>query len=170
MISTIPSKMDLKLIAAEAATFTYTSDDGYIEMAAQQGKAIEERFLKLPGIGAAIKEISGFRRGLKPVSMMLNVLKPGAPVPKHRDWIPPTPLQRVKPCIERWHLAVVTAEGVDWWDEQNEKFHMPQGFWSGPVPYWNLHTAINASKVERLHLIVDLDTPERIGEYAEDRG
>lgn len=170
MIGTIPSKANLKLISDEAAKLDYHVDNGNVHMGNGQGRGIPSGIHNLPGIGGAISEICGLRRNLTPVNVMINILKSGAPVPKHRDFIPPTKLQPVKPCIERWHLAIETNDKCFWWDEVNKNTHFPVGFWSGPVPYWTEHTVINNGTADRLHIIVDLDTSEKIGEYIEDIG
>jgi hypothetical protein len=165
MMEQYKSSMNLLKILEEAKLLDYHQDEGYVLMGNSQGQGIPEGFRKLPEIWAAIAEI-GQLRGLKPIHVMVNFLKPGAPVPKHRDFLLPTPLQPAeKPCIERWHLAVVTNPGCFWWDSRNGEVHMPQGMWSGPVPYWLLHTVFNRGIEDRLHVAVDLDTPHRIGEY-----
>lgn len=164
-IATIPSKLNLSLLRPEFLKLDYHVDDGNVHMANGQGRGIPS-WVKQAEIGKAVQEISLLRK-LPPVNVMINILKPGAPVPKHRDFIPPTQLQHDKPCIERWHLAVATNPDCYWWDEKSGDVEFPEGFWSGPVPYWLQHTFVNNGKSDRLHLIVDLDTPVPMGKYVD---
>lgn len=167
MITFDESYVDLELIEAESRQFKYSQDDGHVDMAITQSGGLPPHIMEKPGIAAAVLEIAT-RRKLNPVNVMVNWVTSGAPVPKHRDWIKPTPLQKRKPCIERWHLAVRTNKSSFWWDEKNGYIHFPYGCWCGPVPYWTYHTVVNDGDSPRLHILVDLDTIERVGHYEED--
>jgi hypothetical protein len=74
----------------------------------------------------------------------------GGDLAKHRDGIP------CEPIPERWHLPVVTNPEVEYWDEDSGSSHFPATGWSGPIPYWLLHSMRNGGTEPRVHLIVDL--------------
>ncbi len=109
---------------------------------------------------AAILEIGALRN--QPIlHAMINKLPPGVIVPNHTDTLAPT-RQGQRPFLERWHLPIATNDGCFFWDLRNGHHHMALGSWHGPVPYWIEHAVENTGETERIHLVVDLDTPERI--------
>lgn len=121
--------------------------------------------VRSPALMDALEEIKELR-DRDVLHIMVNRLLPGVDVPVHRDFLLPTPLQNRKhPTIERWHLPVVTNDGCLWWDEFTGNVHFPLGMWTGPVPYWTRHKVCNNGQTERIHLVVDLDTENHLGEY-----
>lgn len=154
---------DELLVAVQQLSFWL--DGSGAEMAVVPNGGLPNEVRSQPALVKALAEISGLT-GLEPLHVMVNRLPPGVEVPKHRDFLKPTPLQPRKfPTIERWHLPVVTNNLCFWWDENQGPVRFPVGFWTGPVPYWTNHSVWNKGVVERIHLVVDLDTPEHIGEY-----
>lgn len=126
-----------------------------------------ESFMEpFPLIYEMVMEIA-YHRQLQPIHMMINRLKPGVIVPKHRDWLRNQPKDIVK--IERWHLPVATNGRCWWWDESMGecRWIMPAGSWHGPVPFWLQHQVGNEGTTDRIHLIVDLQAKEEVGRYAE---
>lgn len=139
-------------------------DEGYVQMSARQST---NDLLKYPEIKTAVEEIASLRK-LDAVYVMVNKMPPHQTIPVHQDWLEPTPLQPFKgPLIERWHLPLITNPWVLFYDSKEHPvgFHMPQGIWCGPVPYWNKHYVENFGTETRVHLIVDLDCPEPMGIY-----
>lgn len=118
---------------------------------------------------AVIEEIAFLRGGQRPLNLMINKLAPGVHVPPHRDWLRPTQYQAESPTVERWHLPIQTAPGALFWHEGHKTEYFEPGVWVGPIPYWLMHSVVNDSPIERIHIVVDLDTPVRIGRYAEDK-
>ena len=158
---TLKSSMDLGALIQETEKFHYTMDDGNVEMAA----GIDIMGSNL--IRKAAQEIAD-ARGQKVLKIHVHKVAPGANVPKHRDWVQATQALGVSPCLERWHLPIKTNPQCTWWDEKLGEKHFPVGVWSGPVPYWTLHTIYNRGKEERIHIIVDLDSPKAVGEYQDE--
>lgn len=120
-----------------------------------------------PAIGRVVAEIAAIR-GQRPLHLMINKLAPGVSVPVHRDFLKATKHQAKYPTVERWHLPVQTGFGVDFWHEGGSIEHFEAGVWVGPIPYWLRHSVRNAGQIERVHIVVDLDSPEPVGKYAED--
>jgi hypothetical protein len=116
-----------------------------------------------PLVRRAIREVSVLR-GYDPLHLMINWLVPGTEVPVHRDWIVPTQAQPHAPTVERWHLPIQTNLDAVFWDEDRGEHHMPLGVWCGPVPYWIRHTVRNHGTTDRIHIVVDLDSPP-VGVY-----
>lgn len=125
-----------------------------------------EAFKGSPSIMKAIREIETLR-DTPVLHVMINKLPSNTEVPIHRDWILPTAKLGKNPCVERWHLPIATNHNCFWWDETQTQIHMVEGVWSGPVPYWLNHKVWNFGMTERIHLVVDLDSPIPVGEYKE---
>lgn len=113
------------------------------------GTGYPDRLAETPHIHAAILQIPvnvpvGALR-----QVMVNVLKSGGQLSKHRD---------KPPDHARFHLPVVTAPEVTWWDEINGPVTMLPGSWYGPVPYCEiLHSVVNKSETARIHVIADFE-------------
>jgi len=159
----IKSYQSLDKLLDLARRLTVVQDEGYVQMTALQSTDL---LRKHDEIEEAVQEISSLRK-LEAVYVMVNKMDPGKILPRHQDWLAPTPLQPYKgPLIERWHLPLFTNNCVLWYDSSHpEGCYMPPGYWCGPVPYWNHHTVMNTGPTERYHLIVDLDCPEPMGAY-----
>ncbi len=158
------SKQNLADLVAATKMLQYFADEGRIDMAVTQSGGLPRDIMDVSVFRHAVEEIAALR-GLTPVNIMINKLSPGELVPRHRDWIRPTPMQRHAPRVERWHLAIQTNENCFWWDEDGGRQHMPLGVWVGPVPYWLKHNAINEGDEVRIHILVDLDCPNPVGSY-----
>jgi hypothetical protein len=153
------------LLFEDVQRLAFWIDGSGAEMAVVPNGGLPNEVLALPTVRRAIHEIEAYR-ALSVLHVMVNKLKPGVTVPVHRDFLLPTRLQPWKrPTLERWHLPVATNGGCFFWDEDNGSKHMPLGFWTGPVPYWLRHSVRNEGFTERVHLVVDLDTHIRVGEY-----
>ncbi len=158
------SNLDLSLLLGVAESLPFVREGTYIEMAARQSTKL---FMNTP-LSLAVAEIASLRK-LDPVYVMINRLLPNSKTPWHQDWLDPTPLQPHKgPLIERWHLPLLTNKGCELHyklEHGLETVIMPRGEWCGPVAYWRHHRVINTGDFVRIHLIVDLDCPEPLGEY-----
>lgn len=163
------SSLSLSALATEIPKLDFHLDGSGAEMAFRPSHGIPVWLSNghFPTIAAAISEIAALR-GLPPVNLMVNRLAPGVDVPVHRDWLLPTPMQLHKPTVERWHLPISTNPDAQFWERGVGYTHMPLGVWGGPVRYWNYHSVRNFGTTERVHLVVDLDSPVRMGEYEED--
>jgi hypothetical protein len=159
----LESKVPIQSLVTLIDQLNFVSESGYIFMAQNQHtRKIQSEFIE------AVEEIAKIR-GLTILGTMVHKIPAGKRIPMHRDFINPTPLQpRKHPCVERWHLPILTNPDVYWWDEQHEWLSLEQGYWYGPVPYWINHKVENRSSEERVHLIVDLDTPNPVGQYVEE--
>jgi hypothetical protein len=159
----LKSYVSLNKLLAATKRLAVLLDEGYVQMTASQSSDALRRFDE---IEEAVQEISSLRK-LEAVYVMVNTMPPNQEIPWHQDWLEPTPLQPYKgPLIERWHLPIRTNSWVVWFDRDHpDGFNMPQGYWCGPVPYWNKHKVENLGREERVHLIVDLDCPEPMGIY-----
>lgn len=156
------TKLDLTLLFKEVICLPFKKEGDYIEMAASQSHI---NLIVFPQIAAAVKEIESFRK-LTAVYVMVNKLPPGAVVPYHQDWLVPTPKQPKEPTIERWHLPLMTnLQALFCLKTEKNCAHLALGYWTGPIPYWKHHNVTNGGRDTRVHLIVDLDTPVRMGEY-----
>lgn len=102
-----------------------------------------------PLLDDALWEIERALIGGHVVHVMVNVVRPGLAVPMHRD---PDPAEG---RLSRWHLPLKTNPKA-WFDDGRDKFNMKEGFWYGPVEYWNQHSVGNDGMETRIHLIVDL--------------
>lgn len=161
------SKIDLEALLRECISLSYHIDGTGVLMATNQSEGLPPQIVARPHICAAINEIA-VARSQNPLNVMVNKMPPGVVVQPHRDWLRPTSHQAKKPTLERWHLPVQTNPDALWWDEDsNVKKHYPLGIWFGPVPYWIFHSVENLGLTERVHLVVDLDTPHPIGSYRE---
>lgn len=155
---TITLDVDIESLFEEVDKLQFKEDSTRILMAFDQASKVQVS-------GLLLETCARFAslRGLPLVNVMVNKLPPGVRLPVHVDYIPNTPMQNV-PRIERWHLPIKTNELVRFWDEDGE-FFMPLGAWSGPVRYWRMHSAWNLGEMERVHIVVDLDTKEALGDY-----
>lgn len=111
---------------------------------------------------AAILEIGELRKQAI-LHAMINKLPPGVMVPRHTDTLAPTS-QGERPRVERWHLPITSNADCLFWDDNFGFTRMQPGSWWGPVPYWREHAVENTGRTERVHLVVDLDTPRRVNE------
>lgn len=160
----IKTNLALGSVLTEAEGLKYWVDDSGAEMTVTQSGGLEIA-MGCPNIHKAICEIATLSH-LDPLHIMINRLSAQTTVPIHRDYLKPSPLQGDRPCLERWHLPLITNSGSYWWDETNvDNVYMPTGFWYGPMPYWKSHYVANLGQTERIHLIVDLDCPNRLGSY-----
>lgn len=163
----IESEVRLDTLLEAAQRLSFWLDGSGAEMAVVPNGGIPLCVRDDPTFVAALEEIK-MLRGRDVLHIMVNRLLPGVDVPVHRDFLLATPLQsRNHPTIERWHLPVVTNADAQWWDEDFGFYFMEPGFWYGPVPYWRRHKVYNKGHTERIHLVVDLDTGEHIGEYSD---
>lgn len=162
-MNVLRTNLDLAGLGREIATLPFWIDGSGAEMAVKPGGGIP---IDSPLVRAAIQEISAMR-GLPALHVMVNKLPPGVVVPVHRDWLPPTRAQPRTPTLERWHLPIQTNDRAFWWDEDRGPLSMETGYWYGPVPYWRKHQVWNLGDEERVHLVVDLDSPVAIGDYRE---
>lgn len=160
-----PSHANLTSLLEALETLFFTLDGSGAEMAFPPNGGLPLWLSDSPPLAKALEEIERIT-GLSALHVMVNRLKPGVVVPVHRDFLLPTPLQqRNHPTIERWHLPVVTNNECLWWGEDTGTIHFPKGEWMGFLPYWKKHQVWNAGQTERVHLVVDLDTPVHLGEY-----
>jgi hypothetical protein len=157
------SQVSLDRLLALAKKLSVVQDEGYVQMSSLQSST---GLFKYDEIAEAVLEISCLTK-LQATYVMVNTMPAGQEIPWHQDWLEPTKLQPHKgPLIQRWHLPLQTNEWVVWFDkDHSDGYHMPLGFWSGPVPYWNKHKVENLGREDRVHLIVDLDCPEPMGIY-----
>ncbi len=158
------SLVNLLLAEAEINKLRFTLDGSGAEMAFMPSSGISDAFKACPELMKAVDEISKARK-TPPLNVMLNRLGGGVIVPAHRDWLKPTKLQPENPIVERWHLPIITNGQAVWWDVWDGSRHLPQGIWFGPVPYWITHSVGNYGLEDRIHLVVDLDSPYPIGVY-----
>lgn len=162
---TFHSSVDLISLLKALQQLSFWLDGSGAEMYVAPNGGLPNEVVQHAPIRHAIEEIERLRK-LTVLHIMINRLKPGVVVPVHRDFLRPTPLQqRNHPTLERWHLPVVTNDGCLWWGEDTGTVHFPKGKWMGFIPYWKNHKVWNAGQTERVHLVVDLDTPEHLGEY-----
>lgn len=161
------SVVDFASLIEDVRKLSFWIDGSGAEMAVVPNGGLPRCLTELRTVMTAIEEIESLTH-LKVLHVMVNRLLPGVDVPVHRDFLLATPLQsRNHPTIERWHLPVVTNADAQWWDEDFGFYFMEPGFWYGPVPYWRRHKVYNKGHTERIHLVVDLDTGEHIGEYSD---
>lgn len=88
--------------------------------------------------------------GARVLYVMANTIEPSRRTVMHVD---PLPQGRK---LERWHLPVRTNASA-WFEADGKRGHMEQGWWHGPVKYWEPHAVGNDGGHDRTHLIVDLD-------------
>ena len=163
MRQTLPTKLDLTQIMSDIRWLPKKRDDSGVEMYFPPSGGMPS-ILESGNFGSilkAIAEISDLRKQ-KTLHLMINILPGGVSVPEHTDTLLSTKLQGPAPRVERWHLPIVTNKNVFWWDEQDGEWHMPIGHWYGPMPYWLKHKVANFGHEDRVHLVVDLDTPQRV--------
>lgn len=158
------TKLNIQKLCVEALTLDYIQDGSGAKMAFVPSGGIPE-LKEYPEIALAVKEISDYREQ-KPLHLMINILMPSVTVPIHRDWITPTQYQKENPTVERWHLPVMTNTEAIFWDEESGTRHLVEGMWYGPIKYWIQHQIWNHGTKPRIHIVVDLNTSERQGEYA----
>lgn len=155
------TQTSLEKLLEEVGKLPFVNEGDYIEMACPQSR---KHLMALPQINYAVSEIASLRK-LSPVFVMVNRLLPRSETPEHQDWLDPTPLQRFHPLLERWHLPLQTNPACFFHTRHEQPIHFPLGTWTGPVPYWKHHWVSNKGSEVRIHLVVDLDTFEPIGEY-----
>lgn len=153
---------DLTAVQNELDSLEWKKDGSGAMMANPPGSG--NPFKHLPLIGQAV-EFIGRERGHDVLHVMVNRLNKNTFVPTHRDWIKSSPKQGRHPCLERWHLPLMTNPDAGFWHEGGTRIFMQVGFWHGPIPYWLPHRVWNAGISVRVHLVVDLDSPERLGSY-----
>lgn len=142
----------------------WTLDGTGIFMWHMQGQGLPEELIKNPNLTNAIGEICKLT-GFNPLNMMLNKIPPGVSSGKHQDFLPNHPIQGKYPCLARWHLPIKTNDYSVFWTEQHGGLKMETNYWYGPIAYWKFHNVGNYGSEERIHLIVDLDSSIRIGNY-----
>jgi hypothetical protein len=154
------------MLAGELERLKFHPDGSGAEMAIPPSAGVPEWVKDFSELSRALREVSDWRK--QPIlNVMVNRLAPGITVPVHRDWIRPTRHQPDRPCVERWHLPILTNEECMVWVDEIGFDHYRLGVWSGPIQYWREHYVENTGATERVHLVVDLDTPVRQGWYAE---
>lgn len=159
----IKTQLDLAGIANEVLVLPFWVDGSQALMAVKPDGGLP---IQSPLVQAALQELARLRN-TPALHIMVNLLPPGVVVGTHRDWLLPTKHQPQTPTLERWHLPLTTNHQATFWDEDNGETHMDLGFWWGPVPYWLKHSVRNLGGGDRLHLVVDLDTPVPLGAYRE---
>lgn len=157
------SNLSLYLLQLEVTSLNFKLDDSGALMAFEPSSGINH-LRDCPSIMSAILEISSIRNQ-EPLHLMINILKPGVKVPIHRDWIHPTKYQSTAPTVERWHLPIQTNKDALFWTEEKGTSHMSSGYWYGPFPYWKKHQVWNSGVEDRVHIVVDLNTPQPLGSY-----
>ncbi len=163
----LASFVDPDKLLADVEKLSFWLDGSGAEMAVVPNGGLPDEIKSLTYVMRALYEVESYRQ-LKVIHVMVNKLKPGVNVPVHRDFLLPTPLQPRKwPTIERWHLPVTTNDLCYFWAFGEGDKQLPLRFWTGPVPYWKNHQVVNNGKTERIHLVVDLDTAQHLGEYSE---
>jgi len=161
MIS-LKSELDLESLLKEIQKLNFWLDDTGTEMAKRQSEGLftPDAYRE---ICKACNEICNLR-GIKPLQVMVNKMKPGVVVPYHRDYLKDTQKQGKYPCLERWHLPIVMNPVCRFLYKGELVINMKIGYWHGPIEYWRYHAVENLGVTERIHLVVDLDS-ERIGNY-----
>lgn len=108
-----------------------------------------------PLVIEAVQEIATLRKQ-SVLNIMVNKLPAKVYIDPHVDPLPATKHQGALPRLERWHLPIVTDPKCLLNGE-----HLEPGFWHGYVKYWEPHD-VQGGDFDRIHLLVDLDTPTRI--------
>lgn len=96
-----------------------------------------------------IEEIEGLL-GCKAIFAQLNRMPPGCIVPMHTDTL------KSSEKLARWHIALKTNE-LAVLEVRGKELHFEEGWWYGPIPYWEPHAVRNLGRTERIHFIVDLE-------------
>lgn len=94
----------------------------------------------------ALVEAQAARLGRSVQQVTFSSIEPNQSVAKHVD---------VGPHYARYHYPVTAP--VYWWDEEQGDLILPQGEWSGPLPFWKLHSVSNPTAETRITVIVDFD-------------
>lgn len=165
MITTIPTMLDLDLIANQIRSLTNWKQSGPeqdVEMWKEQGSTA---WRSVWWLATVVQDIWRHRPHTQALWLQVNRVLPGKDIEIHQDWLPPSPLQGQHPTLERWHLPVVTNDKCGYWDGVQGEMIMRTGYWHGCVPYWKKHKIWNHGTEPRVHIVVDLDCPERLGEY-----
>src|SRR5690606_6687510 len=116
----------------------------------------------------AIAEIERLRN-VPRLHLMINQIPPNTEVPIHRDFLKSIGQQAYRrwPVVERWHLPITTNKYCGYWDAlHGDVIHMELGYWWGNIPYWQPHEVWIRGETGLFHLVIDLDNPEPVGEYA----
>jgi len=151
----IKTNLDLKSLAVEASDLRYHHGyDKRMLMTSTQSRYGIENFFG-PLVRAAAQEISTIR-GQSILNIMVNKLPKNTYIDPHIDPLPATKHQGPLPRLERWHLPIITDPKCLLNDE-----HLELGYWHGYVKYWEWHD-VQGGEFDRIHLLVDLDTPERL--------
>ena len=157
----IKSHIDTNTLLAEIKQLTFNLDGSGAYMALAQSTKIselEQILYKYKSLLSAIDEISKIRNQ-QAYYLTINNLPPNVIVPIHTDTLKPTTHQKYKPRIDRWHLPIATNISCWFWGETECRTHLETGFWHGPIRYWEKHSVGNEGITERIHIVVDLDTP-----------
>lgn len=110
-------------------------------------EVVTDILVRFPQIELAIEELREEMGYRLITQVMVNKLGARGKLSAHRDGLPDD---------YRWHLPIVTNPHAVWWDEFNGTMHMPEGAWTGPVPYCGvLHAAANNGDEPRVHVVVD---------------
>jgi hypothetical protein len=152
----IKSELNLIKVLEKIEKLTFYEDGSLCYMIKKEAGLVK-------GFEEIYDEIFKFRNQ-KPINLMINKLPPGITVPVHRDFLPPT-RQGEHPVLERWHLVLKTNDKSFFWGETTGNRHLEYGYWWGPIPYWKNHNIYNNGEADRIHIVVDLDSPIRIGKY-----
>lgn len=160
MIYEIPTKLPYLAIEREIAQIDDFWRDGSGAYMAIRPCEFPEWLRKCDWLIEALDELAWIREQ-KVLWVMINKLPPDTIVPVHTDTLLPTQQGKL-PRLERWHLPIVTNPDCYFWDEHHKWTHFALGSWWGPVPYWLNHSVENTGQTERIHVVVDLDTPNPV--------
>jgi hypothetical protein len=163
------TECNIEKLVDEVNKLDFHLDGSGAEMACRPSNGIPFWIQRFPELTKAIQEIARLRNQVA-LHMMINKLPSNTIVDRHRDWIAPTAKLGKNPCLERWHLPIQTNEYCQIWTEEypDTSTHYKLGEWSGPVHYWKLHQVWNTGSTERIHIVIDLDSPTPQGKYDED--
>lgn len=159
-MKSLRTSLKLDDILQEVRRLPYTLDGTGVKMAYSPTDSVPDLLWVKP----VVEEIEKLRNQ-KAIHMMVNVLPSGIKVELHRDWMKPTRYQEYHPTVERWHLPLITNPDAIFFGVECGQVYMENGYWWGPVEYWKLHSIWNNGTEDRIHLVVDLDTPHPLGEY-----
>ncbi len=98
-------------------------------------------------------QIQPFFKKASAMRVQLATLPPGKEITPHRD-------MGILARIHRLHIPIITAEGVHFFVKQNRYFLEPSHLYE--LNNVVVHSVVNKSDVERVHLLVDM-LPEEVG-------
>lgn len=107
-----------------------------------------------PNVGLAVLRLWDFLGHMEfhLQQLMVNRLGPRSKLNEHRDGLSDA---------LRFHLPVITNDGVEWWDQLDGPQRMRPFVWYGPVHYAGiLHKMKNNGNSARYHLVADFLPPE----------